>query len=407
MSAALQQAVEELGHAFEAFKAENDKRLKAIEEHGHAPADLEQKVSELSATITNLQQVKDRLDHLEAVANRPTFGGSAEIEKAKAEHSQAFSAYFRKGREDGLRDLEIQAALTTQSDPDGGFIVPEEVDTEISRVLGAETAMRMLATVRVVGSATYKKIVNVGGASSGWVGEEESRGETNTPQLKELDYPAMELFAEPRATQSMLDDGSLDIAEWLADEVSIEFSEQEGNAFITGNGVKKPRGILSYPAVANASYSWGNLGYIASGAAGAFAASNPSDKLIDLVHALRRGYRRNAAFLMNDLTLAEARKFKDANGNYIWRAGLEAGAPETLLGKPVEVDDYMPDVAANSLSIVFGDFRRGYVITDRMGTRVLRDPYTNKPYVKFYTTKRVGGGVQNFEAIKVMKFAAS
>jgi len=408
MSEELKKVIEDLGRGFEEFKAKNDARLAKIEKEGHAPADLEEQVATISADLSKMQELKARLDTIEANANRAiTGGGDAATSKAVAEHAQAFGAFFRRGIDDGLRSLEVQAGLTTQSDPDGGFIVPEEVDTAITRVLGTVTAMRMLARVQPVGSATYKKLHNVGGASSGWVGEEESRPETNTPTLKQLDFPTMELYANPSATQGMLDDGQFDVASWLGDEVAIEFAEQEGTAFITGDGVAKPRGILSYSTVANASYSWGSIGLVNSGSAGDFvAAPNGGDALIDLQHALKSGYRNNASWLMNDLTLASVRKLKDSNGAYLWRPGIDAGAPETLLGKAIAIDDNMPDMAANSLSIAFGDFNRGYIITDRMGTRVLRDPYTNKPFVMFYTTKRVGGGVQDFAAIKLMKFAA-
>jgi len=330
-------------------------------------------------------------------------GGDAANDEVKAQHKAAFGNFMRSGDDSGLREMEVQAKLTTQSDPDGGYITPEEVDAQVTRDEAAIVAMRGLATVRPVGSATYKKIHNVGGASSGWVGEEESRSETSTPVLKALEFPTMEVYAEPHATQSMLDDGAFDVEAWLADEVSIEFAEQEGGAFITGSGVNKPRGILSYTNVANGSQAWGNLGFITSGAA---AALTDVDKLIDLVHSLKRGYRNDSAFLMNDQTLAANRKFKDTAGNYIFQPGLTEDAPDMLLGKRVEIDDYMPDIGANAFPIAFANFRRGYVITDRMGIRVLRDPYTAKPYVKFYTTKRVGGGVQDYAAIKLMKIAA-
>lgn len=401
----LEKVVNDLGRAFEEFKAANDERLAQIEKNGRADPELSQKVERIDAAITTLQAQKDTL---EAKLNRGDLGagGSAEQAKAKAEHQAAFDGYFRKGHEANLRQLEVNAALTTQVDEDGGFIVPEQVDTEISRVLGTMSAMRGLARVVSVGGATFKRLHNVGGSTSGWVGEEEARDETNTPKFKMLEYPTMELYAQPGATSSMLEDGSFDVESWLADEVAIEFSEQEGAAFITGDGIKKPRGILSYTAKANGSQSFGELGFIASGASGNFASSNPSDKLIDLVHSLKRGYRMNASWLMNDLTLAGVRKLKDTDGNYLWRAGIEAGESETLLGKPVEVDDNMPDMAANSLSIAFGDFNRGYIITDRRGSRVLRDAFTNKPYVMFYTTKRVGGGLNDSEAIKLMKFSA-
>lgn len=402
----LKKVIDDIGASFEEFKVQHEKELAELKKNGTADPLLTAQVDKINEKLGELTKLKSRLDDVEAASNRPGAGGTGEDNKFTAEHKKAFDAFFRKGREAGLSDLEVQAALTTQSDPEGGYVVPEEIDTEISRVLGETTAMRSLARVRPVGSATFKKIVNVGGTSSGWVGEEEARTETTTPSLKELEFPVMELYAEPRATQAMLDDAFFNTESWLADEVSMEFSEAEGTAFISGNGVKKPRGILSYTNVLNASYAWGNIGYVASGAAADFAATNPSDQLIDLQHALKRGYRNGAAWLMGDGTFAKIRKFKDGNGQYLWVPGLTSGEPTTLLGKRLEIDDNMPVVAANALAIAYGDFLRAYVITDRFGTRVLRDPYTSKPYVKFYTTKRVGGGIQNYEAIKLMKIEA-
>ncbi|MDH5612208.1 MAG: phage major capsid protein [Gammaproteobacteria bacterium] len=408
MSEALAKAVENLGSSFEQFKNANDLRLAEVEKKGTASAELREKVDTISAAVGEFQKIKDQIDAIEAAANRGALGGGGAVDsKAIIEHSEGFNGFMRRGIDDGLRALEINAGLTTQSDPDGGMIVPVEVDKEIVRLAGTMSVMRSLATVRPVGSAVYKKIINKGGSTSGWVGEEETRSETNTPVLAALEFPTMELYAEPHATQTMLDDNEFNVESWLADEVAIEFVEQEGAAFITGNGVKRPRGILGYDTVANASWIHGKLGFVTSGAAADFAAApDGGNALINLQHSLKSVYRSNGTFLMNDLTMAAVRQLKDGNGAYLWRPGIEAGASNTLLGKPVAIDDTMPDVAANAFAIAFGDFRRGYVITDRMGVRVLRDPYTNKPFVKFYTTKRVGGGVQNFQAIKLLKIAA-
>jgi HK97 family phage major capsid protein len=208
----------------------------------------------------------------------------------------------------------------------------------------------------------------------------------------------------PAATQMLLDDAVVD--QWIAEEVETAFAEQESAAFVSGDGVNKPRGFLASPTVANASWSWGNLGYLATGGP-AFPATNPSDILVELVYALRAGYRQNAAFVMNRKTQGLVRRFKDTNGAYLWQPPASAGAPATLMGFPVVEAEDMPDVAANALAVAFGDFRRGYLVVDRAGVRVLRDPYSAKPYVLFYTTKRVGGGVQDFDAIKLLKFAAS
>jgi len=406
MSLELKETIQALGKAFDVFKAENDARLKEIEKKGAADPLLTEKVDRINADIAQLSALKKRLDTLETAVAQGQFpgGGKNELDRVKAQHKDAFAKFFRKGAEGGLRDLEVQAGLSTLSDPDGGFLVPEDYEQAIDRVALSVSAMRRLATVRTIGTDTYKKLVNKGGASSGWVGEKGARAETNTPTLVEIAINAKELYAMPAATQTLLDDSRVDIAGWLADEVSIEFSEQESEAFINGNGVEQPKGIAAYTMVANASYVWGKVGYITSGNA---SLVNDLDKLIDLQHSLKPVYRNGAAWLMNDSTLATIRKMKDGDGNYIWVPGLKDGAPDTLLGKPVEIDDNVDDIGANKYPIFFANFKRAYLIIDRQGVRVLRDPYTSKPYVLFYTTKRVGGGIVMYEAIKALKIAAS
>jgi len=267
--------------------------------------------------------------------------------------------------------------------------------------------MRALATVRQVSGAVLKKPFALAGLSTGWVAETAARPQTNTPQLAEMSFPTMELYAMPAATQGLLDDSAVDIEAWIAAEVDVAFAEQEGTAFISGDGVNKPKGVLAYETVANASYAWGKIGYLATGAAGAFASTGPLDVLIDTIYSLKAGHRQNGRFLMNRKTQASLRRFKDTTGNYIWQPPASAGQAAALMGFPVAEAEDMPDVAANSMAIAFGDFRAGYLVVDRTGIRILRDPYSAKPYVLFYTTKRVGGGVQNFEAIKLVKFAAS
>lgn len=402
----LKKLIAALGTTFEQFKAENDARIKAIEAKGHADPLLAEKVEKINAELTNITNMKMQLEAIETAVAKGQLpgGGNAEVDKAKAEHRAAFEKFFRKGVDAGLKELEIKAGLSTLSDPDGGWFVPEEMDSTIERVAETVSAMRRLATVRTIGTDTYKKIVNQGGASAGWVGEKTSRTETDTPTLKEIAINTKELYAMPYATQTLLDDSRVNIASWLADEVVIEFNEQEGSAFITGNGVEKPKGIAAYTMAANSAYAWGSVGYIASGAAATF---NNVDKLIDLQHALKPVYRNGGAWLMNDATFAHVRKFKDGDGSYLWRPGLELGAPETLLGKPVEIDDNVADIGAGAYPLFFANFKRAYLIIDRFGVRVLRDPYTAKPYVAFYTTKRVGGGIVMYEAIKALKVAAS
>jgi HK97 family phage major capsid protein len=285
-------------------------------------------------------------------------------------------------------------------------VAPPELDRLIEQRLTASSPIRQIASVRQTSATVFKKPVSMG-AVSAWVDEkDDARAETTAPTLELLSFPAAELYAMPAATQTLLDDAYADVDEWLADECEASFASQESAAFVSGNGTDKPKGFLAYDMIADASHAWNKIGFILSGGAGAFASSNPADKLIDLVYALKSQFRANARFVLNRRTVSAVRKLKDGDDKYLWRPGM-AGEAASLLGCPVTEIEDMPDIAANSFSIAFGDFRRGYLIVDRQGARVLRDPYSAKPYVLFYTTKRVGGGVQNFDAIKVMKFAAS
>lgn len=392
----------ELKVAFEEFKKTNDEKLKA-----KADVVIDEKVERINSALADYQKAIDDLNAKLAAARLG--GGGKVVDPAQTAHSKAFDGFFRNGADAGLRDLEVKAGLRTSSDPDGGYLVPEEMATTIDRIAGTVSVMRQLATVMPISTGTYKKLVGVGGAGAGWVGEAQPRPETSTPTLVEIAFNVMEIYANPAATQTLLDDARVDIAAWLGEEVSITFAEQEGAAFITGDGVLKPRGILAYDTVANASYAWGKLGYTASGVAAALtdASNNGTDKLIDLYYSLKAPYRNGAAFLMSDQVMGTVRKFKDADGNYIWAPPTSAAEMSTVLGKPVYNDDNMQAVGANAFPIAFGNFKRGYLIVDRFGIRVLRDPYTNKPWVHFYTTKRVGGGVSNFEAIKLLKVATS
>jgi hypothetical protein len=401
--------VAEIHQVFAAFKEANDERLKAIEK-GRDDVVTNEKVDRINADVTSLTKAIDGMK--ETVEAMKLSGGASNGLRGKVQtperqaYAGQFNTWFRKGGENveaGLKDLAVKAALTSQSDPDGGFLLPEEMDSTITRVVANLSAMRGLARVVSTSSYEYKTLVSQGGATSGWVGEEASRSSTSTPTLSEISVPAGEIYANAYASQRILDDASLDIAAWLAEETSITFAEQEGAAFISGNGVNRPMGFLSYTPVANASYAWGKIGFVATGTSGAFATAG-ADNLIALHYALRPGYRTNGTFIMSDVTMGTVRTFKDTTNQYIWAPPTLSG-PETILGKPVATDENMPAVAPNSYSVAFGDFRRGYLINDRMAARVLRDPYTNKPYVNFYTTKRVGGGVVNFEAIKTLKFA--
>ena len=405
MADEIKDLIKDLGTTFETFKAENDKRLKEIEAKGHADPLLTEKVEKIEADMAKIVEMKAQLEALETVAGRGAFGGgTSEIDKAKAEYKTGFESWFRKGVEANLAELAVQANASTLDDTAGGFTVPEEMTATIDRVAGTVSAMRGLATVMGIGTDTYKKLVNQGGASTGWVGEKGSRAETDSPSLVEIAINTKEIYAMPAATQKLLDDSYIDIAAWLGNEVAIEFAEEEGDAFINGNGVEKPKGLDAYTKITNASYAWGKMGYIAGGHA---TLLNNADKLVDVTDGLNSIYLNGSSWLMNRTTNGVIRKFKDGEGNYIWRPGLEAGAPNTLLGYPVVTDDNVEDIGAGKYPIYFGNFKRAYLILDRFGIRVLRDPYSSKPYVLFYTTKRVGGGIVMYEAIKTLKIHTS
>jgi len=399
----------EMMAAFEAFKGANDARLDEIEKKAAADVLLEEKVARIDAAVG---QAQARLDRVVSEGRRPELAPSVSaVGRATSpgggglEEKSAFDGYIRSGV-----GLEVKAGLSSAADS-GGYVVPAQTERTIERRLMAGSPMREISTVRTVATGVFRKPVSTAGVASGWVAETAARPETDPATLALLEFPAADLYANPAATQSLLDDALVDLDEWLAAEVEDAFAAQETQAFVNGDGVNKPRGFLSYTTVAEASHVWGQIGYVASGAAGAFTAtsatSNPTDKLIDLIYAPKAQYRPNGRFVMNRRTVSTVRKFKDVDGNYIWSPATRAGETASLLGYPVTEIETMPDVVANSLSIAFGDFQRGYLIVDRAGVRVLRDPYSAKPYVLFYTTKRVGGGVQNFDAIKVMKFSAT
>jgi HK97 family phage major capsid protein len=391
----------EMMRIFDAYKETNDERLAEVE-RGRADPLLEEKVERINTDLNR------RMDAISLKNARPALSrdGAAVRTQGAIEHKVAFDAYVRRGESTGLHAIEVKA-LSVGTDADGGYLVPEEVERTVGRRLSLISPIRSIAGVREISGNVYKKPFMTTGPAVGWVGETAARPQTDTPVLAELSYPAMELYAMPAASATLLEDAAVNIDEWLAAEVDQAFAVQEGTAFVTGDGTNKPKGFLAYTTVANASWEWAKIGYIASGEAGDFPADDPSDVLVDLIYALKAGYRQNGHFVMNRKTQSVVRKFKDASGGYLWQPPANAGGRASLMSFPLVEAEDMPDIAANSYSIAFGDFRRGYLIVDRQGVRVLRDPYTAKPYVLFYTTKRVGGGVQDFDAIKLMKFAAS
>jgi len=424
----MKNTMNELGQAFEEFKQANDRRLHEIEKKGVADPLTELQVTRLNNEMSRIQEATDksqkRVDLLETVMKRSPVEGNRENEYKNAaqflrerkasiqgnfnldnyrEYKSAFDNYLRKNNA-GSAVEEIKA-LSVGSDPDGGYWVTPDLTGQIAKLVNDTSPMRQVANIVTIGTDALEGINDLDEATTGWVGETDSRIETVSPQIGQWKIPVHEQYAEPRATQKLLDDAVFNVEEWLAGKIADKFSRMENQAFFSGDGTGKPTGFLTYAAGTPSSSSWNVIEQMNTGAAGAFAASNPGDVLVDLVFSLKANYRENAVFMMKRSTLAEVRKLKDADGNYLWTPDFQENQGGTLLGfKALEAED-MPAVAADSLSIAFGDFNAGYQIVDRQGVRILRDSFTTKPYVKFYTTKRVGGDVVNFDAIKLLKFA--
>ncbi|MBO6765769.1 phage major capsid protein [Maricaulis sp.] len=396
VSAETRAALGEVLAAFEAFKEANDARLDELDAKASSDVLLDDKVARIDAALT---QQKSALDRLLLDRARPGLDGAP----ANA-GSAAWSDYMRRGDAAGLHEGKSASA---GSDADGGYVVPAETEARIDRLLTEASPIRAIASVRQTSAGIFRKPVSKGGAATGWVAETAARPETDSPTLDLIDFPCAELYAMPAATQQLLDDAMVDIEQWLAEEVRDVFAVQEGAAFVNGNGSGKPRGFLNYTKAAEGTQAWGEMGYVATGTDGGFDAGDPADALIDLVYAPKTAYRARGRFVMNRQTVSAVRRFKDADGNYLWQPSLSEAGTSTLLGYPVTEAEDMPDIGSDAFAIAFGDFEKGYLVVDRQGVEVLRDPYSAKPYVLFYTTKRVGGGVQDFEAIKLLKFGTS
>ena len=355
-----------------------------------------------------LQQQEERLTMLQTKTvtfGRPALSTSAEVE---VPHRKAFDAYLRSGDDDGLRGLVLEGkALNTSVSAEGGYLVDPQTAETIRSSLKSTSSLRAIANVVQVEATSFDVIIDHSDVGSGWATEAGTVTETATPQIERISIPLHELSAMPKASQRLLDDAAFDVEGWLAGRIADKFARAEAAAFVSGDGIDKPRGLLTHGKVANASWSWGNLGYIATGTAGDFSAAAPADAIVDLVYALDASYRANATFVMNSKTAGAVRKMKDADGRFLWSDGLAAGEPARLMGYPVLIAEDMPDIAANAYAIAFGDFAAGYTVAERPDLRVLRDPFSAKPHVLFYASKRVGGDVSDFAAVKLLKFAAS
>jgi HK97 family phage major capsid protein len=388
--------VNALGTAWEQFKSVNDTRLKELEKKGSADVLLTEQLNKLN---TALDEQKSRLEMIEAAASRPAGAEDKKGDKPEqVEYKKAFSNYLRKGVEGNLGALQSKA-LSVNNDPDGGYLVTPQMSANMINIIFESSPIRQLAAVETISSDALEILEDVQEMSFGWVGEVAARPETNTAQLGKKVIPAHEMHAQPSATQKLLDDASVDAEAWISAKVAERFARAEATAFVNGNGVVQPRGFLTY---ANGT-GWGQIQQVPSGTNGAF----DGDDVLTLFYALKEGYMGNASWLMNRSVVATTRTLKETTtGQYLWQPGLATGQPDTLLGRPVYMASDMPVAGTNSLSIAVGDFRRGYTIVDRAGVRILRDPFTNKPYVRFYTTRRVGGDVTNFEAIKLMRLGS-
>lgn len=437
MTVELKKVVDDLGTAWEAFKDTHTRELAEVKK-GIPDGLTAEKLAKIDAAITEAIDTKSALESrlldLEKKNGRP--GGNAEgddalaaevkawnvvgrsfsIENGKGDFSQVevgayeeyksrFNTYMRKG-DNALSDAEKKDMMVV-SDPDGGYLVPIDMTGRMMARLFETSPIRQIADVITITTEAISGINDLGEAGAGWVAEMDSRADTATPQVGKWEIPVHELYAQPRATQKVLDDASVNVEAWLAGKVADKFARVENAAFVTGDGAGKPRGFTAYTtaATADASRAWGTLEHVGTGNSGAFASSASGDVLYDVIGALKPAYLANANWVTRRTVITAVRKFKGATtGDYLWQPGLQAGAPQTLAGYGIVFAEDMPALAANSLSMAFGDFRQGYQIVDRAGISILRDPYTAKPYVRFYTTKRVGGGVVDFDAIKLVRF---
>ncbi len=369
-----------------------------IEQSFDVVARQDQAEADIKVLRSDVDEVKARLDKVSRAASRPSIGGTSVNSK---EVKGFVNGYLRRGRETEIK------STSGASPSDGGFAVPQQIDAMIARELTEISPIRSIAQVVQTGSSGYRKLIATGGTASGWVSETAARPETNTPNFAEIAPPSGELYANPAASQSMLDDAAFNLEAWLANEIAIEFARAEGTAFVNGTGSNQPEGFLqaSTSTAEDGVRNFGQLQYIGSGNANGFDTA-PDARLIDLIHSLKSGHRQGASFVMNSTTLASVRKLKTADGAFLWQPGMVEGQPNRLLGYPVIEAEDMPDISAGEFPIAFGNFRHGYLIAEHSATRVLRDPFSNKPFVHFYATKRVGGQVLDSNAIKLLKIEA-
>lgn len=399
----IKETVESLNQSFSEFKTTHDDVENLKENKSHVESLLEEKFSKIERDMGRAQE---RLNRIEVSRHRPMVGPESETnDQNQNEHKSAFISYVTKGDESQLLNMESKS-LSAGSDPDGGYLLPEMLCFDIERDLRQTSTMRRLARVIQISTDAVELLVSEGNAEAGWVAEADARGDTATPKLVKIKIPVHELYAKPRATQKLLDDSKVDVEEWLSKKIAARMTQLENQAFINGDGANKPTGVLKYELDFTGP-SKGKLQGFKTGKKGAFLnATSAGDTLIDMVNAMKPELLNDCVWLMSRSAHGEIRKLKDSNGNYLWQPGIEQDSRPRLLGYPVEVSDDMPAMVKDEAtsSVIFGNFKEGYQIVDRAGIRVLRDPFSVKPYVEFYTTCRVGGDVVNADAFKVLSF---
>ncbi len=414
--------VEDIGRGWDEYKKSNDARISAIEQ-SKATSDYDAKLAKIDAALDAAQK---RIDEAVMIAQRPAFGGDADKAAAEAKsfaqigirrggavdvdgyaaYKSAFVKYLRaQGNMELLSDAD-RKAMIAGVDVEGGYLLPTPAAMSIVAKVREMSMMRSLAASLSISTNAAEGLVDRNDAAASWVGEVASRTETTTPQVGRDRIETFEMYSFPMLSQQLIEDAAVDVEAWISEKVGVAFAEAENTAFFSGNGASRPRGFLTYTTAAtgDGSRTWGQLEHVISGASGAWHTTK-ADPIIDLIAKFKPAYLQGARFLMNRATQASIRKLKEATSDkYLWEPSLVAGQPATLLGFPVVTDEQMPAIAANSLSVALGNFERGYLIVDRVGTSVLRDNLTNKPYVGLYFRRRVGGAVRDFDAIKFIKF---
>jgi HK97 family phage major capsid protein len=364
-------------------------------------SDIKDMQSEIQQRLKQQETKMTMMERKSQGARRPALAaGTAE----EAPHKKAFEAYLRSGDDDSLRGLELEGkAMSTAVAGDGGYLVDPQTADVVKSTLASTASIRAIANVVQVEATSFDVLIDHSDVGHGWATETSSVTETGTPTIDRITIPLHELSALPKASQRLLDDSAFDIDGWLAGRIADKFARAEADAFINGDGIDKPKGFLTHPTVDNAAWAWDSIGYVATGVDGDF---DGGDSIIDLVYSLGAQYRANAAFVMNSKTAGAVRKLKDGDGRFLWSDGLSAGEPAQLMGYPVLISEDMPDPATGAHAVAFGNFAAGYTIAERPDLRVLRDPFSAKPHVLFYATKRVGGDVSDFAAIKLLELSA-